>query len=98
MFHPPSDPQHVHVAAANQVVRYPYRNGDRKARAPAQVIIPNIPTSRHWTRDLAVSRDGRIFVSIGSASNVAATRDLAGVVELGGEDRIQGHPRPYGKR
>ena len=34
----------------------------------------DIPTSRHWTRDLEVSRDGkRLFVSIGSASNVAAT-------------------------
>ena len=47
--------------------------GDRKASGPAEVIIPDIPTSRHWTRDLEVSRDGeRLFVSIGSASNVAA--------------------------
>lgn len=29
-------------------------------------------TKRHWTRDLAVSRDGkRLFVSIGSSTNVA---------------------------
>src|SRR5690606_35646580 len=29
---------------------------------------------RHWTRDLAVSEDGKqLFVAIGSASNVAAT-------------------------
>lgn len=72
-FHPPSDPQYVYVGAANQVVRYPYRSGDRKASGPAEVIIPDIPTTRHWTRDLAVSPDGkRLFVSIGSASNVAA--------------------------
>ena len=72
VFHPPSDPQYVYVAAANQVVRFPY-NGDRKATGPAEVVIPNIPTKRHWTRDLAVSRDGRrLFVSIGSSSNVAA--------------------------
>ena len=73
VFHPPADPQHIYVAAANQVVRFPYRNGDRKATGPAEIVIANIPTKRHWTRDLEVSRDGRrIFISIGSASNVAA--------------------------
>lgn len=72
-FYPPADPRYVYVGAANQVVRFPYRGGDRKARGPAEVIIPDIPTQRHWTRDLAASPDGqRIFVSIGSASNVAA--------------------------
>ncbi len=68
-----ADPRFVYVAAANQVVRYPYKAGDRKATAPAEIIIPDIPTQRHWTRDLAVSPDGqRLFVSIGSSSNVAA--------------------------
>src|SRR4029079_650498 len=72
VFEPPSDPQYVYVGAANQVVRFPY-NGDRRATGPAEVVIPNIPTKRHWTRDLEVSRDGkRLFVSIGSASNIAA--------------------------
>src|SRR5688500_17916879 len=52
VFGPPSNPQHVYVAAANQIVRYPYRGGDRKATGPAEVMLPNIPTSRHWTRDL----------------------------------------------
>jgi glucose/arabinose dehydrogenase len=73
VFHPPSDPQHVYVGAANQVVRFPYSSGDRKATGPGEVILADIPTERHWTRDLEASRDGeRLFVSIGSASNVAA--------------------------
>jgi glucose/arabinose dehydrogenase len=73
VFHPPREPQHVYVGAANQVVRFPYSNGDRKATGSAEVVIADIPTERHWTRDLEVSRDGeRLFVSIGSASNVAA--------------------------
>jgi glucose/arabinose dehydrogenase len=73
VFYPPASPRYVYVGAANRVVRFPYHAGDRKATAPAEVIIPNIPTTRHWTRDLAASPDGqRIFVSIGSASNVAA--------------------------
>ena len=77
IFEPPADPQYVYVASANQVVRYPYRNGDTRARGPAETVIGNIPTKRHWTRDLAVSRDGkRLFLSVGSASNL-------GVVGLG---------------
>jgi len=72
-FYPPTDPRYVYVGGANQVVRYPYSAGDRTARGPAEVIIPNIPTERHWTRDLAVAPDGQhLFVSVGSASNVAA--------------------------
>jgi hypothetical protein len=72
-FGPPDNPRHVYVATANQIVRYPYREGDRKATGPAEIMLPGIPTSRHWTRDLEVSRDGkRLFISIGSASNVAA--------------------------
>ena len=71
-FYPAKRARWVYVAAANQVVRYPYKAGDRKARGPADVIIPDIPTERHWTRDLAVAPDGKhLFVSIGSASNVA---------------------------
>jgi len=71
-FYPAEDPEYVYVGAANQVVRYPYSEGDRQATGPAEVIIADIPTERHWTRDLAVAPDGEhLFVSIGSASNVA---------------------------
>ncbi len=70
-FVPPANPQYVYIAAANQVVRYPYREGDLKASAPAEVIVADIPTKRHWTRDLAVSGDGqRLFLAVGSASNL----------------------------
>jgi glucose/arabinose dehydrogenase len=53
-------------------VRYAYRDGEIKAAGPAEVVVGNIPTKRHWTRDLAVSRDGkRLFLAVGSASNLA---------------------------
>lgn len=72
VFQPPADPRYVYVAAANQVVRYAYRTGAVKATGPPEVVIGNIPTERHWTRDLAVSRDGkRLFLAVGSASNLA---------------------------
>jgi hypothetical protein len=51
-----------------------YRNGDLKARGPAEVIVPKLAqtTGGHSTRDVAFSKDGkRMFLSIGSGSNVA---------------------------
>lgn len=74
LFHPKDAPTHVYVAAADRVVRYPYVSGDRKVTGEPEVIVPDIPTVRHWTRDLEASPDGaHLFVSIGSASNVADT-------------------------
>src|SRR5690606_33372922 len=64
LFHPADEPRYVYVAAANQVVRFPYSAGDRKATGPAEIIVADIPTERHWTRDLETSRDGeRLYVS-----------------------------------
>ena len=98
VFAPPSDPRHVYVAAANQVVRYPYRNGDRKATGPAEVMIPDIPTKRHWTRDLEVSRDGKsIFVSIGSASNVAASMPQKSREEILSHEKTHGLGAAWGE-
>jgi glucose/arabinose dehydrogenase len=49
------------------------------AAQAAEVIIGGIPPKRHWTRDLALSRDGkRMFVSVGSASNLG----VAGMPEM----------------
>jgi glucose/arabinose dehydrogenase len=72
VFQPPADAQNVYVATANEVVRFPYSIGDTKAKGPAEAVIGNIPTKRHWTRDLAISQDGnRLFVAVGSGSNLA---------------------------
>lgn len=80
-FYPPGrNPAWVYVANTDSVVRFPYRNGDLKARGPAEIVTPEIPGGGrlqgggHWTRDLAFSRDGkRMFVSVGSRSNVDDT-------------------------
>jgi glucose/arabinose dehydrogenase len=68
-------PQWLYVAETNRVTRYPYREGDVKARGPAQIVIPQLPSGvGHSTRDIAFSPDGkRLFVSVGSGSNVAET-------------------------
>jgi glucose/arabinose dehydrogenase/cytochrome c2 len=74
-FYPAGDnPQWIYVANNNSVVRFPYHNGDLKARGDAQIIVPHLSdgTGGHSTRDVAFSRDGkRMFISVGSESNVA---------------------------
>jgi glucose/arabinose dehydrogenase len=55
-------------------VRFPYRNGDLSASGAAEVIVDKLPTAQrgHWTRDVVFSKDGtKMFVSVGSATNVA---------------------------
>ena len=67
------NPQWLYVAETNRVTRYAYRSGDVRPRGAAQIVIPELPSgSGHFTRDIAFSTDGtRLFVSVGSASNVA---------------------------
>jgi glucose/arabinose dehydrogenase len=97
-FYPPAEPRYVYVGAANRVVRFPYRGGDRKATGPAQIIIPDIPTQRHWTRDLAASPDGqRLFVSIGSASNVAAGMPTKSSEEIKAFEKTHGLGAAWGE-
>lgn len=75
-----SDPEWVYVANTDSVVRFPYHNGDLKARGVQQAIVPDLPGGGrlrgggHWTRDIAFSLDGKkMFVSVGSRSNVDDT-------------------------
>jgi glucose/arabinose dehydrogenase len=74
-FYPPGpEPQFVYVAENNRVIRFPYRGGDLVPAGPPSVVVPELSrtSSHHTTRDLAFSLDGaRMFVSIGSGSNVA---------------------------
>ncbi|HZZ56623.1 MAG TPA: PQQ-dependent sugar dehydrogenase [Opitutaceae bacterium] len=74
-FYPPGDAPHwVYVANLNSVVRFPYRNGDLRARGPARVVVPRLTwgVGGHTTRDVVFSPDsGRMFLSVGSASNIA---------------------------
>jgi glucose/arabinose dehydrogenase len=67
-----NNPQWVYIGNTNSVVRFPYRNGDLKARGAAETIVAKLPSGGgHWTRDLAFSPDGKhLFVSVGSASNI----------------------------
>ncbi|HEX4006881.1 MAG TPA: PQQ-dependent sugar dehydrogenase [Acidobacteriaceae bacterium] len=69
------NPQWVYIGNTDSVVRFPYRNGDLKARGPAEKLtdLPGGGRLRgggHWTRDIAFTKDGRhMLVSVGSHSN-----------------------------
>jgi glucose/arabinose dehydrogenase len=71
------NPQWVYIANTTSVVRFPYKAGDLKASAAPETIVPVLPGyaqlrgGGHWTRDVAFSQDDkRMFISVGSASNV----------------------------
>jgi glucose/arabinose dehydrogenase len=81
-FYPPGPhPQFIYIANTGSVVRIPYKNGDLKAAAAKQAVIPILPSGDetvggggHWTRDITFSPDGkRMFISVGSRTNVADT-------------------------
>jgi glucose/arabinose dehydrogenase len=69
------NPKWVYIGNTDSVVRFPYQNGDMKARGAAEKLadLPGGGRLRgggHWTRDIAFSKDGqRMFVSVGSHSN-----------------------------
>jgi len=71
-FYPPGpDPQWLYVGNVNEVVRFPYHNGDLKANAKPEHIA-NLPGGGgHTTRDIEFSLDGKtMFVAVGSSSNI----------------------------
>ncbi|MFL6531521.1 MAG: PQQ-dependent sugar dehydrogenase [Chthoniobacterales bacterium] len=78
-FYPVSaEPQYLYIANTDGVVRFPYRNGDTKARGAAEKLSAELSAGGllhgggHWTRDITFSPDGKkMYVSIGSASNVS---------------------------
>jgi len=70
-------PKWMYVANTTSVVRFAYKSGDLKASGAPETIVPVLPGyaqlrgGGHWTRDVVFSKDGgRMFVSVGSASNV----------------------------
>lgn len=78
-FYPPGDnPQFLYVANTDGIIRFPYHNGDLKARGAAQKLAAHLSPGGlvrgggHWTRCIVFSPDGKkMYVSIGSRSNVS---------------------------
>jgi len=86
-FYPPgSTPQWVYVADMDEVVRFPYQNGDLKASAPPQSLLSLPSGGHHRSRDIQFSPDGKkMFVSVGSQENVddsPVEKNRAAILEL----------------
>ncbi|NET17621.1 MAG: hypothetical protein F6K08_34770, partial [Okeania sp. SIO1H6] len=61
---------YFYVGNTDSVVRYPYKIGDLEINGTGEKIA-DLPTGGHWTRNLAISPNNQLFVSIGSLSNVS---------------------------
>ena len=65
---------YFYVANTDGVYRYPYKSGETKITGEGKKILelPAGGYNNHWTRNLLANADGsKIYVSVGSASNVA---------------------------
>ncbi len=65
---------YFYVANTDGVYRYPYQTGVLKLESKPEKILelPAKGYNNHWTRNLIANADGsKIYVSVGSASNVA---------------------------
>src|SRR5437867_2104625 len=77
-FYPPGpNPEWVYIGETDSVKRFPYHNGDMKARGAAQTIVDELypgahkSNGGHSTRSLAFSADGKqLYISVGSVSNI----------------------------
>jgi glucose/arabinose dehydrogenase len=99
-FYPPgANPQYVYIGNTNSIVRFPYQNGDLKARGPAESVVAKIPGGAgygggHWTRSLAFSNDGKkLYVGVGSRANVGDDE-----AEINRADVLEFNPDGSGQR
>ena len=63
----------LYVATTNAILAYPYELGQTEIKAKPKVLtpLPGGPIDHHWTKDLALSPDGKLlYVSVGSNSNI----------------------------
>lgn len=90
----------LYVAAADAVLAYDYQLGQNEITTPPRVLtpLPGGPINHHWTKDLALSPDGRfLYASVGSNSNAGergleAEKGRAAIWQI---DRETGASRVY---
>jgi glucose/arabinose dehydrogenase len=90
----------LYVAAADAILTYPYNLGETAISAAPKVLtpLPGGPFNHHWTKDLALSPDGRfLYATVGSNSNIVengieAEKGRAAIWQV---DRQSGAARVY---
>jgi glucose/arabinose dehydrogenase len=64
------DGNHVYASSPTTVYRWRYTTGARQAAGAAEVVVANVPEGGHGTRTLVFDSRGRLYVSVGSETNV----------------------------
>lgn len=89
----------LYVANTDALMAFPYKTGETKIGAKGRKIIdlPAQAPNMHWTKSLAASPQGLLYVGIGSNSNIAdngleAEKNRAAVMEVNPET---GYKRIY---
>lgn len=71
------DGQYVYASSSTTVYRWRYTTGMRTAMGSAERVVVNMPSGgSHPVRPLAFDTMGRLYVSVGSASNLDTTMAL----------------------
>jgi glucose/arabinose dehydrogenase len=84
---------HLYIANTDALVRYPFKPGENRIAAKAEKVIDLPGGGNHWARNVIASPDGqRLYVAIGSASNIAengleAERGRALILEVNPENK-----------
>jgi glucose/arabinose dehydrogenase len=62
----------LYVADADALVSFPYRSGQTRIDTPARPVarLPGGPINHHWTKNVIAAPGGKLFVTVGSNSNV----------------------------
>jgi len=65
--------ERLYVANTDSLMSYPYKEGDTKITDAGRKItgLPANAPNYHWTKSLTASPDGKLYVGIGSNSNIA---------------------------
>jgi glucose/arabinose dehydrogenase len=65
-------PTHVYASSASTVYRWAYANGQRTSMGAPETVVRSMPGGGHSARALLIDGLNRLYVNIGSASNVDA--------------------------
>ena len=68
-------PTHVYASSSTTVYRWPYASGDHTATGAMETVVSGIESGGHSSRTVIVDAQDRLYVSIGSASNVDTPPD-----------------------
>lgn len=64
------DSKFLYESTTTTVSRWAYTVGDHVAKGPEEIVVKNMPTGGHVSRTLAFDAQGRLYVNVGSASDL----------------------------